>query len=333
MKEASENGAKKQGYQDLSLTASSPTLAEILNRERLDRALQEERKKAETVSSWKRLLKPLEQTFPSGQKGGERYDCTVAFHETQWNNLDGENESITVATFDKENVTPFSRPVEWSTNTKLVAFSQKEQSLSEKIIRKSVLPPDLRQMKSTEAWFYVCTHPAEFVKDSSYVIFVDPSIEPVGDLSYLINRISPSLGLAMAGNPKRDDLYLQAASLSHQHLYNAGYKKKISLQMSRYRNAGFPRHFGLGSMQLLAVDLNNEKGLFILDQWWKEYQKSGKTAPELSLPFVLWENNYLWDDIGLLMPDPADCAKLHVKARSETGGPKKSLLGKIKELI
>ena len=68
-------------------------------------------------------------------------------------------------------------------------------------------------------------------------------------------------------------------------------KEIIKKQMQRYKNEGFPSHFGLSENNILLRAHIDNSVIDLMQSWWKELQ-SGAKRDQLSLPFVMWKKNF-----------------------------------------
>ena len=97
-----------------------------------------------------------------------------------------------------------------------------------------------------------------------------------------------------------------------------GNPEKIKAQCQRYREEGFPSHFGLLEANVVAVDLNNAVALDILECWWLELLRSGSGRDQLALPYVLWRLGLSVSDVGCLGPNSFRNPKLRFVEHNAT---------------
>lgn len=145
---------------------------------------------------------------------------------------------------------------------------------------------------------YVKFHPAEFFKSNyDYAIYLDGNVRVMADIRKMIRKIPEETGIAMHNHRERDDIYSEAECCK---LLRRGDPDKIDRQMTRYKSAGFPAHFGMNEATVIASDLKNPNSVRLMDFWWEEFIKSESYRDQLAWPFVLWENGYLIEDVGNL---------------------------------
>ena len=93
-------------------------------------------------------------------------------------------------------------------------------------------------------------------------------------------------------------------------LQNKGNKDKIIEQINKYKSDNFPANFGLLEGTIIVSNLKSKKAKNLLIDWWNEFYESESLRDQLSLPYVLWKNNYKIDDIGFLGNNIRACPKL-----------------------
>lgn len=128
-----------------------------------------------------------------------------------------------------------------------------------------------------------------------YSIYIDGSIKIISDLTPLIYRVK-NLGMAFFCHPGRKCVFDELKVLS--------ITKKISrCDVKRYihffREAHMPRNFGMVECGLIVREHNNIECLNIMEKWWELFCKF-KKRDQLILPYILWENGNIIDDVATL---------------------------------
>ena len=129
-----------------------------------------------------------------------------------------------------------------------------------------------------------------------YCIWIDGSVQILRSdfAEYFISKIG-DFGLAMLPHPDRDCIYdeLRASLLMRKY-------KGLPLieQVDYYKEQGYPAHNGLIVAGLFARDLRVKRLRLINSEWWNENLK-WTYQDQLSLPYVLWKNDYSFDKIPL----------------------------------
>ena len=162
---------------------------------------------------------------------------------------------------------------------------------------------------------YIKFHPNEFFDKSKYdyAIYLDGNIKIISDLTDFVYGINPKTGLALHRHRFRNCIYneIEVCRLIKKGNYN-----KMKKQADRYESEGFPKNFGLYECNVIATDLNNDKSKKITDAWWEEFVNSESFRDQIALPYVVWKNNYRFDDIGSLGNNVYRNAKIRLKSHN-----------------
>ncbi len=161
---------------------------------------------------------------------------------------------------------------------------------------------------------YCKLNPWLFFENYDFSIYVDGNIEIASDIRCLCSIAKKSkTGIAMHSHYYRDCIYNEAIACK---IAKRGNIEAIKKQMIRYRQEGFPEHFGMVEATVIIVDLKNDIAKKIMTEWWDELLKSGSERDQISIPYVLWKNGYKISDIGCLGNDvrknPKFRAKIHL---------------------
>lgn len=133
-------------------------------------------------------------------------------------------------------------------------------------------------------------------KKYDFAIYIDGNVQIVSNVSRLYSLAKQSnLGIAVHRHFARDCIYDEAVACN---LSKKGNKEFIIRQMQKYKQDGFPSHFGLYEATIIVVDLHNKHAKKVLEFWWKEYLDSQSMRDQLALPYVIWKNGFNFNDIG-----------------------------------
>lgn len=197
-------------------------------------------------------------------------------------------------------------PIYFNDNVEYILFSDKDIKSNFWKVRK--IPSKVLKLKNkTLINRYIKLHPFEFFKDYDYSIYIDGNIKTLTDISGFVNCINKKTGIAMFKHHSRKCIYIEEKACI---LQNKGNKDKIIKQIEKYKLEKFPANFGLLEGTIIVSDLKNENAKNLLIDWWKEFNDSESLRDQLSLPYVLWKNNYKIDDIGFLGNNIRTCPKL-----------------------
>jgi len=145
---------------------------------------------------------------------------------------------------------------------------------------------------------YIKMHPSRlFGGKYDYAIYIDGNIGVLDDLTPLAAAAATRTGLALHRHRQRSCVYDEAKTCM---ILGKGNKTKMKKQIRDYRKNGFPSGFGLYEGNVIVTDLNNRNTGDIFEKWWKEFIKAGSLRDQLSLPYVIWEAGYDFDDVGSL---------------------------------
>lgn len=171
------------------------------------------------------------------------------------------------------------------------------------------IPQEIVQKGKIYANRYFKFHPSEFLKGYDYAIYLDGNVRIISDVRPFVNYCSEATGLAMHAHRERDCIYDEAEVCL---LYRRGVPEKIKAQMQRYKDEGFPEHFGMNEATVIVSDLHNPVSKELLDSWWLEFEKSECKRDQLIWPYILWEHNLGISDVGCLGNDIYDNYKLEI---------------------
>jgi len=154
----------------------------------------------------------------------------------------------------------------------------------------SVIPPwkffpiDLKGLSPKDQNRYIKMHPHEFLPSYDVTVYVDGSIQIVGDLYSLIcSALHSPEDIFFYQHPLRNCVYAEAAKCSH---YSLDWIWTIATQMRRYSKVGYPVGNGLFEANVIIRKTTLCMRRF-MDEWWSEYL-SGAKRDQLSLPFIAW---------------------------------------------
>ncbi|WP_044913066.1 glycosyltransferase domain-containing protein [Butyrivibrio sp. WCE2006] len=141
---------------------------------------------------------------------------------------------------------------------------------------------------------YCKTHGNVIFKEYDYSIYIDGSIEIIGDISSYINCCNGTTGLAILKHPWRDCIYEEGIRISLRNIVD---NRALNNLFKEYYKEGMPLHYGLFECSIIVSHHKNELGNKILELWYQEYMRH-KLRDQFSLPYVLWKNGISSDSIG-----------------------------------
>ncbi|NCA98759.1 MAG: DUF616 domain-containing protein [Clostridia bacterium] len=142
---------------------------------------------------------------------------------------------------------------------------------------------------------YVKMFPDQFFAEYDYTLYLDGKFQLRTDPTELIHDMDP-VGLKMFRHPLRDCVLQEIKACIRQ---QKG-KPETLKAYGRYVQAmGMPRHYGLLEGAIILRQTGNQRCQHLMHQWWEQFEQKVR-RDQLSLPFVLWQNNINIEQIGLL---------------------------------
>lgn len=157
---------------------------------------------------------------------------------------------------------------------------------------------------------YVKMHPKEMFPEYDYSIYIDGCVRIISDIKPFLSQTKKTTGIAMHRHSARNSLFDEASVCIVMQKGNVKYLKN---QVEKYKQEEMPKKFGLLEATLIAVDLNNDNCMKILETWWEEFIHSKSMRDQIALPYVLWKTGYTIEDIGNLGNNIYKNYKLQIK--------------------
>lgn len=134
----------------------------------------------------------------------------------------------------------------------------------------------------------------EVLKEYDYSIWVNAQIQIVGELEQLYNGYGEKSSFLSFPAYVQDDLY----EAVHTTLKSDDENIELRRKMLRYREEGFPKHFGLISTNLMYRNHRDEVLRLVMDTWWNESGKCQQLR-ELGFSYAAWKHglNYALCDL------------------------------------
>lgn len=183
-------------------------------------------------------------------------------------------------------------------NPKLDYFAFTDADLPADSVWKKVDISNYSQLQDLDNYHrakYVKMFPYEFFREYDFSIWVDGNVNLIAD-TYPVAIMSKGSPMATYANPIHDCIYTEARYMIFQGRLPADGAKK---QLSDYRQAGFPEHFGMREFSIIYRDHSYTDCYEIMKAWWKHVNKY-TMRDQLSLPFILWKNDKTIDYIKCL---------------------------------
>ena len=132
------------------------------------------------------------------------------------------------------------------------------------------------------------------LRNYDLTIYVDGSIEIVGDLAPLIRSVQCTEGQTfMYEHPRRNCVYLEARACVKSMKASL---RQTSRLLARYRKKGMPERFGLFEGGIIVRRMDSEFNA-LMESWWKAYL-IGVGRDQLALMYSSWETGIPIQSLG-----------------------------------
>lgn len=129
--------------------------------------------------------------------------------------------------------------------------------------------------------------PHHYFPDYDASLYLDANLLLIGDVDDYIARYQRHSPLLLVKHSERDCLYEELHACLEGRSDDPG---TMIRQVERYRQEGFPAHFGLAVGSFLYREHNSPRVIDLMELWWQELN-SGSKRDQLSLSYCLWKQN------------------------------------------
>lgn len=145
-------------------------------------------------------------------------------------------------------------------------------------------PKEARHLDPIRACRLVKIMPHLFLANYDYSIWVDGSIDIIGDVHALLEKYDHP-DLLCFKHPKRDCIYEEGQACID---LGKDDPEVIKNQLDSYRKQGFPEHAGLIESGVMIRKHNDSEIIEIMESWWNELTNHSR-RDQLSFPFAAWK--------------------------------------------
>lgn len=167
-----------------------------------------------------------------------------------------------------------------------ICFTDNE-SLKSDIWEIRPLPKETEELSQVKKQRYVKINPHLLLNEYDLSIWVDGNVTIKGDLNKFISEnISDNCSVYVPKHPSRNCIYAEEKVVVRMQ------KDKIDNtkpQIDRYREEGFPEHYGLLQSNILLRKHNEQDCIKLMEEWFNEV-KNGSHRDQLSFNYVTWKN-------------------------------------------
>ena len=158
----------------------------------------------------------------------------------------------------------------------------------------NVVPKILKTPKAKNR--YCKMHGFEIFKDYDYSVYIDGSLQIVGRMEELVNKVG-KYGIAFHRFPYGEDVYAHAMNL----VFASRIKKEDACyEMQRLSKDGFPQNYGFPACGVVICEHNIEIGKRVLCEWCDYYNNSLAKRDQLYIAYILWKNGIAADEVCTL---------------------------------
>jgi len=150
---------------------------------------------------------------------------------------------------------------------------------------------DKEQLGNVKLQRYIKIHPWEFFPEYNYSVYIDGKMNITKSLLDYIGFFSDGASLLAFMHFERDCLYDEGEICKH---LNKDVADNIDAQLTRYREEGFPSHYGLIDSAVLFRRHHDDELKKHHQAWWQEL-KSGSKRDQLSFNYVCWKTSFKYD--------------------------------------
>lgn len=225
------------------------------------------------------------------------------------NNIDIKNKKIVVYTCITGNYDDYLEPLIFENNVDYVVFSDSLEIKNKKIEKRDI-PDKLKNYSDIDKNRYIKLNPFELFEEKyDYAIYIDGNIQLISSISEFINSLIEKIGISFHRHRNRNDIYKEFNVCK---VLKKGNTKNMEEQILDYRKKGFPENYGMVEGNVFVVDLKNNNAKNIFKKWWSEYIKFNAGRDQISLPYVLWDENIRIEEVYNLGSDVYKNKKLYI---------------------
>lgn len=148
------------------------------------------------------------------------------------------------------------------------------------------LPSDLKNLTDVKKQRLIKVLPHKYLSEYDVSLWVDSNIEIVGDLKDFFNKYDLSQKFLYTNkHPSRDCLYREQIAVLR--LKKDTYEN-TNPQIERYREEGFPEHYGLAETNIILRAHKNQKCKTLMNLWGEEIL-NGSHRDQLSFNYAIWK--------------------------------------------
>lgn len=204
------------------------------------------------------------------------------------------NDRIAIYTVVFGNYDSVPEPLVFPNNCDYFIFTDQDIKSNSKWIKKEI-PKELQKLNNIEKNRFLKINPDMLFPDYKYSIYIDGNIQVITDLTEYVNKLN-NYGLATFMHNTRNCVYSEIKAVM---IWKKEKRKNLMQHKKHLEESKMPHNYGLLQCSVLVREHNNPICKKIMREWWDEFMKYSK-RDQISLPYVLFSNNILVKDIGIL---------------------------------
>ncbi len=138
---------------------------------------------------------------------------------------------------------------------------------------------------------YAKMHPHVLLKDYDFTVYIDGKLTITGDMTEYMNVFSKGRSMLCFPHPLRHTIKEELEALI---TYGKGDPEILRKQLMAYSGEGFNNQRPLTDTACLIRSNKDPLLIKTMDDWWNELSKYS-LRDQMSLGYVSWKNNYLYD--------------------------------------
>lgn len=168
---------------------------------------------------------------------------------------------------------------------KYICFT--DQNIVSNIWEIRPIPPELSYLSQVKRQRCLKTQPHKYLPEHEWSVYVDANITINVGMWKLVRDICQKEDFSVTRHFQRDCIYEERQACIRMKKDNG---VESEAQIKRYKQEGFPEHYGLNETNLLVRhNVDWVRGLD--DMWWNEIEK-GSHRDQLSFNYCLWKGGF-----------------------------------------
>lgn len=178
---------------------------------------------------------------------------------------------------------------EYTPNCDFICFTD-NPNLKSRTWQIKLVPDNIKHLSPVKQQRYIKTHPHEVLSLYETSVWVDGSVRILKTLTDFLEKSDIQSNIfSIPTHPYRDCLYeeFEACVEKQKDSY-----ENMCPQIERYKEEGFPTHYGLAQTNIIVRKHNNQSCIDLMNIWWNEIE-NGSYRDQISFNYAVWKYNKL----------------------------------------